>query len=652
MKLYLYSLVASFLSSTTVTAFSQGAGRCVVGEAAPASIHLSGTPTTGSLSDGGYSVSVNGESVTGSVTLTGLVGTPFDVSIAGPDFRGVLIMVAGQPDSVLAPGPGLQLNVVGQGCPGTASITHTGPDIKQVALGTVTVDAPLETTLELNIVVQNSNGVSTYYYSQIGLVVTDEEVADTDAPEPTAAPVAATLAPVVEVPVSDTDCTVVDNAMDACMDSAGLSDQDNDACDTCLVLAAEAAVADGVSCEMLSSGDSALCTAVSACPTCPEACAAQAEALVLCEVNEELVNDCAELVCADAETLAPALPEVVTPTLAPMAIPETEPPTATPETDAPTPATTMTEAPEMNVTLAPTPANATDLLMGNATDSPNATEPPAMETIVDVVVGNDSLETLETAVIAADFVDVLSSDGPFTVFGPTNEAFAALGETATVYLEPAWKAHLQFLLLFHVADGTIPSANVTDGLMFTTKIPEPENITAEVMDTDVMFSGAAFSMSKVVEADLMASNGVVHVVDKVFIPTQLTLSIYDAAAASEGFETVVTLIAAAGLEDVLSKEVVTVFTPSNEAFEALDPAFISELAMDTEKVTLLLSNHVVNGVWPTALLTDGLELTSLAEETLTISVGDGPTYMVNNSLLSAQQTLSLAMGSHKSSMRS
>ena len=196
-------LLALLSTGRSVVAFSSGAGRCVVGEAAPLGLHLTGDPATGTLDDGGYTIIVGGETVTNGGSVAQTVGTAFDIVLEGPDFRGVLIMVAGQPDTVIVPGAGLQLNTIGTDCSGTASITHTDSELKQTASGSVTLDEPLSTTLELNVVVQNSGGLSTFYYSQVDLSVIEETAAPTNSPvaTPTSSPVVPlTISPVAATP--------------------------------------------------------------------------------------------------------------------------------------------------------------------------------------------------------------------------------------------------------------------------------------------------------------------------------------------------------------------------------------------------------------------------------------------------------------------
>ena len=161
----LRSALLSRLSISSVSAFGSGAGRCFVGGPSPDGLHVapSQSITTGNLDDGGYTASINGIVAAEGDTVTVPLGQEFDIAISGPDFKGVLIMVAGQDDTAIVPGPDLKL-ADGADCPGTASVTHSSRDLKESAVASVTLDLPTSTTVELNVVVTNSGGESIYYY--------------------------------------------------------------------------------------------------------------------------------------------------------------------------------------------------------------------------------------------------------------------------------------------------------------------------------------------------------------------------------------------------------------------------------------------------------------------------------------------------------
>ena len=131
--------------------------------------------------------------------------------------------------------------------------------------------------------------------------------------------------------------------------------------------------------------------------------------------------------------------------------------------------------------------------------------------IVDIAAGNESFSTLVAAVQAASLVETLKGEGPFTVFAPTNDAFAALPEgTVETLLQPENKDQLTAILTYHVVPGKVMSGDLTDGMMATTV--QGTDVTIGTMD------GVTVNGANVVQADIEASNGVIHVIDAVIIP--------------------------------------------------------------------------------------------------------------------------------------
>jgi len=134
--------------------------------------------------------------------------------------------------------------------------------------------------------------------------------------------------------------------------------------------------------------------------------------------------------------------------------------------------------------------------------------------IVDIAVGTKFLSTLVAAVKAGGLVETLKGDGPFTVFAPTNEAFEALPEgTLESLLLPKNKDKLVEILTYHVVAGKVLSSDLSDGMK--AKTVEGSEITVHVSD-----SGVKIDEANVTAADIMASNGVVHVIDRVIIPSK------------------------------------------------------------------------------------------------------------------------------------
>jgi uncharacterized surface protein with fasciclin (FAS1) repeats len=137
--------------------------------------------------------------------------------------------------------------------------------------------------------------------------------------------------------------------------------------------------------------------------------------------------------------------------------------------------------------------------------------PPARRTVVDVIVESEVHNTLEAAVIAAGLVDALNGDGPFTVFAPTDAAFAALpaGTVETLLQDPT--GDLAQILLYHVLGAQVLSTDLSDGLTATTL--QGKDITVTINNEGIFINNA-----KVIVADIVTDNGVVHVIDAVLLP--------------------------------------------------------------------------------------------------------------------------------------
>ena len=132
--------------------------------------------------------------------------------------------------------------------------------------------------------------------------------------------------------------------------------------------------------------------------------------------------------------------------------------------------------------------------------------------IVDLAVGNDNLKTLVAAVKAGGLVDVLKGDGPFTVFAPTDDAFAKLPEgTVESLLKPENKDQLVAILTYHVVPGKVMAADVVG-------LTEAGTVNGAKIDIAVQGDIVMINDAKVTAADVSASNGVIHVIDTVLIP--------------------------------------------------------------------------------------------------------------------------------------
>lgn len=152
-----------------------------------------------------------------------------------------------------------------------------------------------------------------------------------------------------------------------------------------------------------------------------------------------------------------------------------------------------------------------------ATTAAPTTAPSAASSIVDVASSNEDFSTLVSAVGAAGLAETLSGEGPFTVFAPTNEAFEKLpAGTVDTLLEAANKQKLTDILTYHVVPAEVMAADVKPGKVKTVNGAE---FTVAVEDGTVTITDAAGNTATVVQTDITADNGVIHVIDGVLMPT-------------------------------------------------------------------------------------------------------------------------------------
>jgi transforming growth factor-beta-induced protein len=232
-----------------------------------------------------------------------------------------------------------------------------------------------------------------------------------------------------------------------------------------------------------------------------------------------------------------------------------------------------------------TPEPAPEPTMPEPTAVPTE-EPEMPKTIVDIAVEDGRFTTLVAALQAADLVGALNGEGSFTVFAPTDDAFAALPE-GTVEALLADIPTLSEILLYHVVDGKVMAADVVELDNAMTLQGQYVDIVAE--DGKVMIDNA-----EVIITDIEASNGVIHVIDAVILPE--SRDIVDIAVEDGRFTTLVAAVQAAGLVDALKGEgPLTVFAPTDEAFAALPEGTVEALLADIPALTDILLYHVAEG---------------------------------------------------------
>ena len=170
---------------------------------------------------------------------------------------------------------------------------------------------------------------------------------------------------------------------------------------------------------------------------------------------------------------------------------------------------------------ATTPAFAGDCSMKKAKSTAQMSHSPD---IVDVAAGNENFGTLVAAVKAADLVSTLQSDGPFTVFAPTNAAFDNLpAGTVPTLLKPENKSQLQGVLTYHVVVGEVKAADLVhaikdNGGAYTIQTVNGGTLSAQLIDGAPYLIDANRNAAKITATDIDASNGVVHIINRVVLP--------------------------------------------------------------------------------------------------------------------------------------
>ena len=257
--------------------------------------------------------------------------------------------------------------------------------------------------------------------------------------------------------------------------------------------------------------------------------------------------------------------------------------------------------------------------------------------IAEVATAAGSFETLLAALSAADLVGALTdADKSYTVFAPTDAAFAKLGTDAINGLL-ADPAALADILLYHVyADAVVLADGAISVAASDQSILEMANATAEKSGGRTALSlsdtGLTVNLASVTSANVMASNGVIHVIDNVMLPPpskgDVTTNIVDTAIAAGTFTTLLTALETAGLVDALSDPdgKFTVFAPTDAAFDLIDADALSALLADTEALTTLLTTHVIAGSAVdavTAYSLNGTLVETLSGKTVKVAIEDG-----------------------------
>ncbi len=254
---------------------------------------------------------------------------------------------------------------------------------------------------------------------------------------------------------------------------------------------------------------------------------------------------------------------------------------------------------------------------GKATARQASNDKPSKD-IVQTAVGAGSFNTLVAALKEAELVEALQGKGPFTVFAPTDEAFAKLPKgTVEKLLKPENRKQLQAILTYHVVPGKLDAKHVI-------KRNGANTLNGQRLDFSMHKKNVMIDSARVVKADIETSNGVIHVIDTVMLPSAENL--VETAASAKQFTTLLIAAKKAGLADALAGEgPFTIFAPTDEAFAKLPEGTIEKLLQpeNRDQLATILKYHVVSGrVYSDAAIEAG-RADTLAEKEVRIRNGAG-----------------------------
>jgi uncharacterized surface protein with fasciclin (FAS1) repeats len=260
-------------------------------------------------------------------------------------------------------------------------------------------------------------------------------------------------------------------------------------------------------------------------------------------------------------------------------------------------------------------------------------------TIIDVAVADGRFKTLFSAVKAAGLVEALSGPGPFTVFAPTDDAFKSF-TTGALEALLADGPQLQKLLQYHVVAGKVMAADVVN-LSFAKTLADGLNVSIRVENGKVFVND-----SQVIFTDIPCANGVIHVIDTVLSP-QTT---YDLLIKSNKFTTLVAALNAAGLATTLSGPgPITVFAPTDDAFNSFTPGALEALLADGPQLLEVLKYHAVADKVMAADIINAIAdgsvstyLTTLAGPSISVKIKNGDVILND----SAKVTITDVLGSN------
>ena len=253
-----------------------------------------------------------------------------------------------------------------------------------------------------------------------------------------------------------------------------------------------------------------------------------------------------------------------------------------------------------------------------------AAQPAGTLSILETAASTGRFDTLAAALTAADLVTTLSGPGPFTVFAPTDEAFAKLPPQRLAFLlQPENVDYLKTVLTFHVVDGNLDSTQVLGSPFITTLSGQRADVDAQNLTID----GAAIAVT-----DIVCNNGIIHIIDDVMLPELRTIT--QLTAMDDDFSTLNAALGIAGLDDDLDGPgPFTVFAPTNRAFNALPPGVLDSLINDPAALSNVLLFHATQGRQYADQVVNATGFTMLNNASTAITVNQSGVFIEGSQIL-------------------
>lgn len=255
---------------------------------------------------------------------------------------------------------------------------------------------------------------------------------------------------------------------------------------------------------------------------------------------------------------------------------------------------------------------------------------PVVQTSVwDIIVNSPDHTTLEAAVGLAGLDGALDGPGSFTVFAPTDAAFALVPQPIIDALLADPTGALTFILTYHVVPSQALSTDLSDGMAITT-------LSGLDVNVSIINGSVYINHAMVTVADIVTDNGVVHVIDAVIAPGIIANNVMEIIAGSPSHTVLETAIGAAGLQTTLENEYFyTVFAPVDNAFSALPAGTVPSLLANPTALTNVLLYHAVGQIVASSDLVDGQVVTMLQGDDATITLPMGGAMINNANIIAA-----------------